>query len=166
MRPWGWRGLLTALLGRLRRSGHLLGRLPVEPGQRVLVLGGAEPDLLLAVALLVGPTGMVKVVDPDWRLLMEARRHARRQGVGGVVFRQMSPDRLTDGAGRYDLVYSVSPPGAPWPRVLAEAARVLRPHGVCSVTLRLAGPAGCWPRLAPGRACGRSAATAASGITR
>lgn len=103
----------------------------VRPGMRVLDIacGNGEPSLELAGR--VGPAGEVTSIDLSPPMIAEARERARQRQLTNVTFQVGEAEALPfeDGSFeavtcRFGIMYVWDPE-----RVLAEAARVLRPHG-------------------------------------
>jgi arsenite methyltransferase len=111
--------------------GNPLALGELRAGQTVLDLGsGAGLDGILA-ARRVGPTGKVIGVDFAAEMVQKAKRNAEAVGVTNTEFHQGEVDALPVSDGSVDVVISngVFNLCLDKPKVLAEAFRVLRPHG-------------------------------------
>jgi arsenite methyltransferase len=103
----------------------------LQPGETVLDLGsGAGADVLIS-ARRVGPTGRAIGLDMTDEMLQLARSNAQRAGVGNVEFHKGYIEEIPLPDGSVDVVISncVLNLSGDKPRVLREAARVLRPGG-------------------------------------
>jgi ubiquinone/menaquinone biosynthesis C-methylase UbiE len=103
----------------------------LHEGEVVLDLGsGAGADVLIS-AKRVGPTGRAIGVDMTGEMLALARRNASEAGVENVEFREGYLERLPLPDASVDVVISncVVNLSGDKPKVLAEAARVLRAGG-------------------------------------
>jgi arsenite methyltransferase len=111
--------------------GNPLALGELRAGQTVLDIGsGAGLDGILA-ARRVGPTGKVIGVDFAAEMVQKAKRNAEAVGVTNTEFHQGEVDALPVSDGSVDVVISngVFNLCLDKPKVLAEAFRVLRPHG-------------------------------------
>jgi arsenite methyltransferase len=108
----------------------------LHEGETVLDLGsGAGADVLIS-ARRVGPSGRAIGVDMSDEMLELARRNASEAGAGNVEFRKGTIEELPLPDASVDVVISncvinLSPDKS---RVIAEAARVLRPGGRFAVS--------------------------------
>lgn len=103
----------------------------LKPGETVLDIGcGAGIDVLLA-ALQVGPQGRVIGLDGLEAMIDRARRFADEAGADNVEFIQGAMDEIPLPDNSVDVVISNGAINlaARKSRVLAEAARVLKPGG-------------------------------------
>jgi arsenite methyltransferase len=108
----------------------------LHEGEVVLDLGsGAGADVLIS-ANRVGPTGRAIGIDMTDEMLELARRNAAEAGVDNVEFRKGYLEELPVGDGSVDVVISncVINLSGDKSKVLAEAARVLRPGGRFAVS--------------------------------
>lgn len=107
----------------------------IRAGEAVLDLGSGAGFDCIAAAIEVGSRGRVVGVDMTPEMLRLARRSAAAAGVAIVAFVRGEIERLPFRAGTFDVVVSncVINLCADKARVLAEAARVLKPHGRLAV---------------------------------
>ena len=141
----------------------------LHEGETVLDLGsGAGADVLIS-AKRVGPTGKAIGLDMTDEMLNLARANAAAAGIQNVEFVKGYIEQLPLPDASVDIVISncVINLSADKPKVIAEAARVLRPGGRLAVSTSsptptwTSRPAPTWP---PGRAASpaRSATTSSS----
>ena len=108
----------------------------VKLADRLLVIGGADPRLIAALATKAGLTGRACAVDEDQSLVSSAAAIAEREGAliesaHAPGWRVPYPDESFDVVVVREIEPStITKPGSP---VFAEARRALRPGGRCVV---------------------------------
>jgi ubiquinone/menaquinone biosynthesis C-methylase UbiE len=111
--------------------GDPLAHLALRPGETIIDIGCGNGNEMIRASHEVGTDGHVMGIDLSPRMLIEARRSARNQGLGNCRFIYASADRIPLRAGIADAVMSnCSINHAPdkW-LVFSEIYRVLRPAG-------------------------------------
>lgn len=119
---------------RLRRA--FVGFVGIRPGWRALDVGCGTGIVARDLGARVGSRGRVVGVDPSRTFIREARRRARRDGIGApYAFRVADGRRLAFAAGSFDAVVAVTVflHVAASDRILAEMMRVTRPGGRVAV---------------------------------
>ena len=86
-------------------SRSLLEGAGIQSGMACLDVGFGGGCVTLAMARLVGPSGMVTRVDMDRVKLGLAQQDAERENIAHVNFRHLDANQLNYGGG-YDLVYA------------------------------------------------------------
>jgi SAM-dependent methyltransferase len=120
-------------LARLNRlHAQMVGLAAPEPGQRVLDVGCATGNLLVALGRRRPDLELVGL-DPDRAALTRAARKARRAGVAvrwdrGYADALPLPDGSVDRVFSSLMLHHLDPPAKA--AMLAEVRRVLRPDGV------------------------------------
>ena len=139
-------------------AAHIVQRLELQPGMRVLDAGCGPGRVTLPLARALAPGGEVVAVDMQGEMLRRAEERARAAGLTNIRFCRsaIEPGRL--GSRLYDRVILATVLGEIPDRegALREICRALKPGGFLSVTemvfdphyqsrdtvLRLAGEAG------------------------
>ncbi len=126
-----WMGLLKPV------GEHLIRRLHVRRGLRVLDLGTGTGEPALTLAEIVGPSGHVTGVDLSEKMIQLSSEIASKRGMTNTTFSVMDAEKLTFTANAFDLVVSrfgfqifTNPDVA-----AGQAYRVLKPGGEIGVTV-------------------------------
>jgi ubiquinone/menaquinone biosynthesis C-methylase UbiE len=140
----GW-GLTSRLRDLAWPADHLVERLAIRPGMRVIEAGAGVGALTPALARSIGPTGQLIAVDDRLDIVEALQIAALEQGNTRVVVQQAPPTTLPAEPATSDLVVLTSVfGGAPDKTALAaEAYRVLRPGGAVAITELLTDPDYC-----------------------
>jgi ubiquinone/menaquinone biosynthesis C-methylase UbiE len=119
---------------RLRR--RFLAFAGIRPGWKVLEVGSGSGVVCRDMAALVGETGRVTGVDPSRVFVREARRLARKSGLGSRVSFQVGDGRqlrFRDGTFDATLAVTVLLHVPDSDRLLREMIRVTVPGGIVAV---------------------------------
>jgi SAM-dependent methyltransferase len=122
--------------GNAGRGELVVSMAGVKLGDRLLVIGLAEPAVLAVLGAKVGITGRACGVDPSNEAVARARKHAEREGV--LVEVETTPvDRVAYEPDGFDVVVVRALGGladrAALRGALVEGGRVLRDGGRCLV---------------------------------
>lgn len=139
--PRGWLGWAVGHLmawKNRRRGQWVLGRLALEPGDRVLEIGfGSGADIRRALAAV--PSGSVAGVDHSAEMVRQARkRNAAAVREGRADLRLGSASQLPFADAAFDRVFSINAAQF-WPdprAVLAECRRVMRPGARIAIAVQ------------------------------
>jgi SAM-dependent methyltransferase len=114
----------------------VLGRIGIQPGERVLELGPGPGAFTLDAARRVGSEGRLIAVDIQEEMIAQVAQRVREAGLANVETHVASAHALPLDDGSVDRAFLITVlPEIPEPgRALAELHRVLRPGGVLSIT--------------------------------
>lgn len=121
---------------RRRYLRHVLDRVGIQPGERVLELGPGPGAFSVGAALRTGPGGALVAVDIQPRMIAAVEKKAREAGVTNVETHVASAYDLPledESVDRAFLV-TVLPEIPDRHRALLELYRVLKPGGVLSIS--------------------------------
>jgi ubiquinone/menaquinone biosynthesis C-methylase UbiE len=109
----------------------------IEPGQRVLDIGGGAGEPSITIAELLGPDGYVAYSDPIDGMVAIAERQARNRGLTNISFHCARaellpfPDNEFDSVTcRFGAMFFADPPLA-----ASEIMRVLKPGGTMALAV-------------------------------
>lgn len=127
--------LLNPMRALVLPPEELVRRLHLKPDFIVLELGPGPGYFSPAVARAL-PQGKLVLVDVQREMLDMARKRLDRKGAKNVEYRQGSATALPAGNNSFDVAFLVAVLGEVPDRAacLREIHRVLRPHGLLSVT--------------------------------
>ena len=114
----------------------VLGRIGIQPGERVLELGPGPGAFTVGAAERAGPEGRLIAVDIQPVMIARVDQRVQEAGVTNVETHVASAHCLPLGDGSVDRAFliTVLPEIPDRARALAELRRVLRPGGVLSIT--------------------------------
>ena len=121
---------------RRRYMVHVLDRVGIEPGERVLELGPGPGAFTVEAARRTEPGGQLVAVDIQPKTIAAVERRVRKAGQANVETHVASAYQLPledDSVDRAFLV-TVLPEIPDIQRALLELRRVLKPDGVLSIT--------------------------------
>ena len=120
----------------------VLSRMALAPGMKVVEVGCGTGYLSCEVARRIAPRGTLYCIDIQPGMVERARRRVERAGLGNVEFFVARADKLPFDIFDADLVFMVQVLGeiADRPAALREAARVLQPQGVLSISESIIDP--------------------------
>jgi len=121
---------------RDRYMSPVLARIGIQPGERVLELGPGPGAFTVGAALRAGPDGCVIAVDIQPEMIAQVEQRVREAELSNVEMHIASAHHLPLDDGSVDRAFLITVlPEIPDPRrALAELHRVLRPHGMLSIT--------------------------------
>ena len=112
-------------------SSRIDGILQPQPGERILEIGPGTGLQTLRIAPKLGEAGRLDIVDIQREMLNHVMRRAQAKKIGTIVPNLSDARELPFTDGAFDAVYLVTALGEipESDRVVAEAARVLKPGG-------------------------------------
>ncbi len=121
--------------GLIMSAKTVAGRLPVAPDAAVLEVGPGSGYYSAAVARRI-PRGMLTLLDIQPEMLAKSAARLQAAGLDNFVTRQSDGKALPFDDGSFDAIFLVTVFGeiAERESFLREAARVLKPGGVLSIT--------------------------------
>lgn len=127
--------LLNPLRGLILSPKGLVRRLNLRPDSTVLELGPGPGYFSPEVARAV-PGGRLVLVDVQQEMLDMAKERLEAKGIGNVEYRRADAISLPAESESFDVVFLVTVLGEVPDRdaCLREIHRVLRPHGLLSIT--------------------------------
>lgn len=140
--------LVKLLRGDTARYDLIVSMVGVKLGERLLVIGGGDGQLLAALGAKTGLTGTIAAVEPDEAGAARVLEDATKAGVLADV--ETAVGTLPYPPGSFDIVVIPFPAdeAAALASHLAEAFRVLRDGGRCAVIVRgAATPSGAAPPI-------------------
>lgn len=121
--------------GLILSAGTVAGRLPVRPDAQVLEIGPGSGYYSLAVARRI-PQGSLSLLDIQPEMLDKCARKLAAAGISNFSTHASDGGALPFEDARFDAIFMVTVFGEIEARAafLSEAARVLKPGGVLSIT--------------------------------
>jgi ubiquinone/menaquinone biosynthesis C-methylase UbiE len=121
--------------GRTGDYDLIVSMVGVKLGERLLQIGGGDGRLLAALGAKTGLTGQVSAVEVDAEVAAQVKEQATKEGVLSDV--EVAPfTNLPFDSDSFDIVIIPYADGKSGVRSAAEAFRVLRLGGRCSVVTR------------------------------
>jgi len=123
-------------LTRSHNASHIVQRLGLKPGMRVLDAGCGPGRVTIPLAKAVGPSGEVVAVDIQPEMLYRARKRAEKVGLSNVRFQGLALGDGKLGEALFDRAVLVTVLGEIPDRLsaLKDIYRALKPGGILSVT--------------------------------